>query len=106
MLRKGKGFADQQLVSQGRKNAGRCFGEEGELDDKTQHEIEGNGMKKGMPYADQRGSKNVCPEQDCRQYTSEQKREFSRMKRVQASPVPRRFLQHVVWEGKLGDVIV
>lgn len=41
MLRKGKGFADQQLVSQGRKNAGRCFGEEGELDDKTQHEIEG-----------------------------------------------------------------
>lgn len=41
MLRKGKGFADQQLVSQGRKNADRCFGEEGELDDKTQHEIEG-----------------------------------------------------------------
>lgn len=47
MLRKGKGFADQPLVSQGRKNAGRCFGEEGELDDKTQDEIEGNGMKKG-----------------------------------------------------------
>lgn len=54
MLRKGKGFADQQLVSQGRKNAGRCFGEEGELDDKTQHEIEGNGMKKGIPYVDLR----------------------------------------------------
>lgn len=48
MLRKGKGFADQQLVSQGRKNAGRCFGEEGELDDKTQQEIEGNGMKRGF----------------------------------------------------------
>ena len=76
MLRKGKGFADQQLVSQGRKNAGRCFGEEGELDDKTQHEIEGNGMKKGIPYVDLRGSKNVCPEQDCRQYTGDQKREF------------------------------
>lgn len=109
MLKKGKGFADQPRVFWGRKNAGRCFGEEKELDDKTQNAVEGDGMKKGFCLEIRGAARTSVRDRTADSILVNRNEGFpnetgSSLPSSKAFPLACH--QHEVWEGMLGDVTV